>query len=125
MIRISTLDLLAVHGRATIINAGKHAGAREVSGAIRYRHSDLMEVRYLALPISREDPVILYDKAGCNRDLEFIAKKFEAEGFLDVRLYDGMISDYETSGGAMQQASFEQIVPPSQPDEAGQLDRRL
>jgi hypothetical protein len=40
-------------------------------------------------------------------------------------VYEGTLAAYEQAGGATQDASVEQVVPPSQPDEVSFLDRRL
>jgi hypothetical protein len=64
---ISIDDLLTLPHGATIINAGRHAGKREIRGAIRYRPSDLLAPDHLALPIARQRPVVLYAEGGARR----------------------------------------------------------
>ena len=44
---ITVDELLQLPSGATVINAGKHAGSREIRGAIRYRPSDLLETPHL------------------------------------------------------------------------------
>jgi hypothetical protein len=106
-------DLLTHDPRTTIINAGKHAGKREVRGAIRYSPSELLGAGHLALPIAHSNRIILYAEDGHSETLDKIAEKLRAEGFSDVRVYEGTFAAYERSGGATQDASTEQIVPPS------------
>ena len=118
-------ELLAHDPRTTIINAGKHAGKREIRGAIRYRPSALLEADHLALPIAHDSRVILYAEHGSDETLQEIANKMRADGFSDVRVYEGTLAAYEQAGGETQEASMEQVVPPSQPDEVQKLDRRL
>jgi hypothetical protein len=121
-----TVDELLTHDPSvTIINAGKHQGKREVLGAIHYRPSDLLEAEHLALPIAHESPVILYTEDGDSKLLETIAAKLRGDGFSDVRIYEGALADYELAGGATQEPSMEQVVPPSEPDEVRKLDRRI
>ena len=122
---ITTGELLARNPRTTVINAGGHAGKREIRGAIRYRPSDLLLPEHLSLPIAREERVILYAEHGSDETLNRIAGKMQADGFIDVRIYDGTFADYEAAGGATQEASTEQVVPPARPDEEQALDRRL
>ena len=122
---ISTGEVLGHDPHTTIINAGKHAGKREIRGAIRYRPSDLLEAEHLALPIERDRRVILYAEHGSDETLFEIADKMRADGFTDVRVLEGTLSAYEQAGGATQVASMEQVVPPWRPDEVQKLDRRL
>ena len=122
---ISESELLAVDPQTTIINAGKHAGKREIRGAIRYRPSDLLEADHLALPIEHDRRVILYAEGGRDETLDRIAEKMRADGFSDVRVYESTLAAYEQAGGATQEPSMEQVVPPTKPDEVQKLDRRL
>jgi hypothetical protein len=118
-------DLLAIDPAATIINAGKHAGNKEIRGAIRYRPADLLEPAHLALPIAHDRPVVLYAHDGPSDELNAIAEKMRGDGFADVRVFGSTLTAYEHAGGATQEASTEQVVPPQQPDEVQDLDRRL
>jgi rhodanese-related sulfurtransferase len=106
-------ELLANDPRVTIINAGKHQGNREIRGAIRYSQSELLEADHLALPIARERPVVLYSEHGHDEMLERLAAKMRADGFSDVRIYDGSLADYEAAGGETQEPSLQQEIPPS------------
>lgn len=106
-------ELLTHDPRTTIINAGKHAGKREIRGAIRYDPGELLEAGHLALPIAHEARVILYAENGGEETLAHIAAKMRAEGFTDVRVFEGTLSDYEQAGGETQEASMQQIIPPS------------
>lgn len=121
----TTGDLVAYVPHTTIINAGKHQGKREIRGAIRYRPGDLLEAEHLALPLEHDKPVILYAEGGRDDQLDRIAEKMRADGFTDVRVYEGTFAAYEQAGGETQPASFEQPVPPARPDEVQDLDRRL
>jgi len=118
-------DLRSLPNGATIINAGKHAGSREIRGAIRYRPSDLLEPDHLALPIARERPVVLYAENGETDELHRIAEKMRGDDFKDVRVLGASLADWESVGGATQDASTEQVVPPQRPDQVQDLDRRL
>ena len=118
-------ELLAHDPHTTIINAGKHQGKREIRGAIRYRPHDLLEPDHLALPIEHDKPVILYAESGRDETLDRIAEKMRADGFSKVRVFEGTLAAYEQAGGAMQEASLEQVVPPQRPDEVQDRDRRL
>lgn len=121
-----TLDeLLTPEPGTTIINAGRHAGGREIRGAVRYRPSDLLEPEHLALPIAREDPLVLYAEHGSDDHLLRIAGKLAGDGFEDVRVFEGTLADYERAGGETQAPSIEQAVPPMRPDEVQSLDRRI
>jgi rhodanese-related sulfurtransferase len=122
---VSSSELLSQDPYTTIINAGEHPGKREIRGAVRYRPGDLLEAEHLALPIAHESSVILYAEHGSDERLERIADKLRTDGFADVRVYEGTLAAYEQAGGATQDASVEQVVPPSQPDEVSFLDRRL
>jgi hypothetical protein len=122
---ITLAELLAADPRTTIINAGRHAGTREIRGAIRYRPSDLLESEHLALPIDHDALVVLYAEHGSDATLEKIAAKMSADGFANVSVFAGTLSDYEGAGGETQAASTEQVVPPSEPGEVQDLDRRL
>lgn len=122
---ISLDELLALEPGTTIINAGRHAGRREIRGAVRYRPHDLLEPDHLALPLDREEPVVIYGEHGAGDELRRIATKLSGDGFADVRLFEGTLSDYEAAGGATQEASIEQEVPPQQPEQVQSLDRRI
>jgi hypothetical protein len=122
---ISIEDLIALAPGATIINAGGHAGHREIRGAIRYRPSDLLEAEHLAVPIAREQPVIVYAAGGPDDALEKLAAKMRGDGFADVRVLGATLHAYEAAGGETQEASVEQVVPPQRPEEVHDLDRRL
>jgi hypothetical protein len=122
---ISALELANCDAQTTIINVSRHAGGSEVSGSIRYRPSDLLEVHHLLLPIRRECDVILYTEHGDADILWRIASKMSSDGFADVRIYLGTLNDFKRAGGRTQTASYEQIVPPSEPAEIADVDRRI
>ena len=107
---ISEGDLIALDPRATVINAGKSAGKREIRGAIRYRPSDLLEAEHLALPIDHERRLILYAAGGHDETLARIAEKMRADGYRDVRVYEGTLAAYEQAGGETQEPSLEQPI---------------
>jgi len=112
-------DVLGLPAGATIINAGRHAGPREIRGAIRYRPAGLAETVHLALPVDREAPVVLYAEHGPDgEELEAIADHMRADGFRDVRVLGATLADYEASGGPTQEPSMEQVIPPQRPDRA-------
>ena len=120
---ITVEQLLALGATGTtIINVGKHAGSREIRGAVRYRPHDLLASEHLALPVDK--PVVLYDENGDGKQTGEIAQKLAAAGF-DARILHGGFAAWEKAGGATQEASFEQIVPPTEPSEVQELDRRL
>jgi len=122
-ITVEQLLALGASG-ATIINVGKHAGSREIRGAVRYRPHDLLASERLALPIPVDKPVVLYNENGDGKQTGEIAQKLAAAGF-DARILHGGFAAWEKAGGATQEASFEQIVPPTEPSEVQELDRRL
>ncbi len=111
-------------GGATILNVGGHAGKREIRGAVRYRPSDLLTPDHFALPIALDRPVVLYDENGSGHDTAQIAAKFATEGF-DVKTLTGGFAAWEAAGGDTQEASTEQIVPPTRASQVQELDRRL
>jgi hypothetical protein len=125
MATTSLNELIAAGPKVTIINAGDRQGAREIRGAVRYRPSDLLEPEHLALPIAREQPVILYAAHGPTEKLREIADKLRGDGFADVRVAEVTLADYEQAGGETQEPTLEQVVPPMRPDEVQDLDRRL
>ena len=122
---ISAGEVLNHDPHTTIINAGKHAGKREIRGAIRYRPDDLLEAEHLVLPLEHDRRVILYAEHGSDETLFQIADKMRADGFTDVRVLEGTLAAYEQAGGETQEASMEQVVPATKPDEVQSLDRRL
>jgi 3-mercaptopyruvate sulfurtransferase SseA len=116
---ISIDDLVALgENGATVINAGKHAGAREIRGAVRYRPDDLLTASHLVLPIATDRPVVLYDEHGSAKPLEEIAEKLRANGYPDVRILEGGFAAYEAANAPTQEGSAEQAIPPSKPQEA-------
>jgi rhodanese-related sulfurtransferase len=115
---------LAARG-ATILNVGKHQGRREIRGAVRYRPDDLLTPERLTIPVALDKPVVLYEEKGDGGVLERVAPKLEQNGFTDVRILDGGIAAWEAAGGATQEASIEQVVPPAEPSEVQELDRRI
>lgn len=117
-------ELRSLGPGATIINAGKHAGHREIRGAVRYRPDDLLEPAHLAIPLPHDRPVVLYAEHGADHTLEQIAEKMRGDGFRDVRVLDLSIKDWEAAGGETQDPSMEQVVPPQRPEEVQDLDRR-
>ena len=121
---VDELRALAAQG-ATILNVGKHQGRREIRGAVRYRPNDLLIPDRLAIPIAPDKPVVLYDEKGDGDLTPQIAAKLEQNGFTDVRSLDGGFAAWEAANGETQEASFEQVVPPDQPSEVRELDRRL
>jgi rhodanese-related sulfurtransferase len=119
-------DLAALtESGATIVNVGKHAGHREIRGAVRYRPHDLLTPDHLAIPIAPEKPVVLYDERGDGDLTAQIAEKFRASGFRDVRILTGGFAAWETAGGATQEPSMEQLVPPMRASQVQELDRRI
>ena len=110
---------------ATVINVGKHAGSREIRGAIRYRPHDLLTPERLAIPVAPDKPVVLYDQHGGSRETEQIAEKLRANGFGDVRILADGFDGWEKTNGETQEPSMEQVVPPMRPSEAQELDRRV
>lgn len=110
---------------ATILNVGKHQGHREIRGAVRYRPHDLLTPDHLAIPVAQDKPVILYDEKGEAKETAEIAEKLTANGFTDVRTLTGGFAAWETANGETQEASLEQVVPPSRTSEVQELDRRV
>jgi 3-mercaptopyruvate sulfurtransferase SseA len=123
-ISIDELQALGPNG-ATIINAGAHAGSKEIRGAVRYRPDDLLTASHLTLPIATDRPIVLYDESGSGKHLDEIAQKLRANGYPDVRILDGGFPAASAAETPTQEASTEQIVPPSKPSEVQALDRRL
>jgi len=121
-----TVDELLQLGEngATIVNAGKHAGRREIRGAIRYEQSDLVEAEKLTLPIATDKPVVVYGESDPDENLEAIAENFRQSGFPDVRLLRGGFRAYEDAGAPVQEASVQQIVPPHKAAEVQEFDKR-
>jgi 3-mercaptopyruvate sulfurtransferase SseA len=123
-ITVDELRALADTG-ATILNVGKHQGHAEIRGAVRYRPHDLLTPDHLAIPIAPDKPVVLYDEKG-NGDLTAqIAAKLTENGFTDVRILKGGYAAWDAAGAPTQEASMEQVVPPTQGSEAQKLDRRI
>ena len=122
-----TIDELIALGQngATVINAGKHAGSREIRGAIRYRPDDLLTASHLALPLATDRPIVLYDERGSGKQLEEIAEKLRTNGYPDVRILDGGFAAYDAANEPVQEGSTEQVVPPTKPHEVQALDRRV
>ncbi len=122
---LTTDQLLIEMRHATVIDVGRHPGPRQIVGAIRYRPSDLLRAQRLLLPLDHERAVVLYGSRGCDHQIEAIAEKMRLSGFASVSIYGGTIWDYEAAGGRTEESSYEQIVPPSAPDEVDKLDRRF
>ncbi len=122
-----TLDELTALGEngTTVINVGKHAGKREIRGAIRYRPDDLLTASHLALPLPTDRPIVIYDEHGTGKHLDELAEKLMANGYPDVRVLDGGFAEYDAADEPTQEASTEQVVPPTKPQEVQALDRRL
>ncbi len=78
---VNELSALGENG-ATIVNVGRHAGKREIRGAIRYRPDDLLAAERLMLPIAPDKPVVLYDESGDTERTQEIAEKLRAEHFV-------------------------------------------
>ena len=123
--QISAEELHALGDGATILDVSKHQPKREIRGAVRYRPDDLLTPDHLALPIAPDRPVVLYDEHGDGALTEKIAEKMRAGGFADVRTLEGGGRAWEAAGGATQEASTEQPVPPSRPSQVQELDRRI
>ncbi|GAC1619147.1 MAG: hypothetical protein NVS4B13_11440 [Candidatus Elarobacter sp.] len=121
---VDELRALADTG-ATILNVGKHAGHREIRGAIRYRPHDLLTPEHLAIPIAQHEPVVLYDEKGDGTQTREIADKLAHDGFTDVRILQGGFAAWEHAGGATQEPSLEQVVPPMRASHVQALDRRI
>jgi 3-mercaptopyruvate sulfurtransferase SseA len=112
-------------GGATILNVGKHAGHREIRGAVRYRPHDLLTPGHLAIPIAPDKPVVLYDEKGDADTTREIAEKLRSNGFTDVRTLRGGFAAWEAANGETQEPSLEQVVPPMRSSEVQALDRRV
>jgi 3-mercaptopyruvate sulfurtransferase SseA len=110
---------------AAILNVGQHGGRREIRGAIRYRPHDLLTPDHLALPLAQDRPVVLYDEKGEGDLTGRIAEKLRESGFRDVRILKGGFAAWEAAGGATQEPSLEQVVPPTHTSEVQELDRRI
>ncbi len=68
---------------------------------------------------------MLYDEHGKSDDTQQIAARLEKDGFKDVRILQGGYAAWEAAGGETQEATMEQVVPPSKPSEVQELDRRV
>jgi 3-mercaptopyruvate sulfurtransferase SseA len=110
---------------ATILNVGKHQGHREIRGAVRYRPHDLLTPDHLAIPIAPDKSVVLYDEKGGSDLTNDVAEKLRASGFTDVRTLQGGFAAWEQAGGPTQEASLEQVVPPTRASQVQELDRRV
>jgi hypothetical protein len=117
MATITVDQLMTRNAKTTVINAGDRQGSSEVAGAVRYRPHDLLETEHLALPVDREQTVILYAEHGPTGQLREIADKLRRDGFPDVRIAEITLEDYRRAGGPTQEPSLEQAVPPMRPDE--------
>ena len=120
---VSELQALGQNG-ATVMNVGKHAGKREIRGAIRYRPGDLLTAEQLMLPISPDLPVVLYDEHGADDHTRQIAEKLRAASHR-VEILEGGFAAWSDAGGETQEPSIEQTVPPARSDEVGKLDNRV
>lgn len=114
-----------IAGGAAILNVGKHAGDREIRGAVRYRPHDLLTPDHLAVPIAPEKPVVLYDERGDGELTARVAEKLEQSGYGDVRILKDGFAAWDAAGGETQEPSMEQLVPPMRPSEVQELDRRV
>lgn len=123
-ISVEELRALGENG-ATILDVGKHQGRREIRGAVRYRPHDLLTPDHLALPLAPDKPVVLYDEKGDGDLTQQIAAKLTSSGFSDVRALTGGFAAWEAAEGPTQEASFEQVVPPTRASEVQELDRRV
>ncbi|HTD34313.1 MAG TPA: rhodanese-like domain-containing protein [Candidatus Elarobacter sp.] len=123
-ISVEELRALGENG-ATILDVGKHQGRREIRGAVRYRPHDLLTPDHLAIPIAPDKPVVLYDEKGDGDLTKEIAAKLTASGFTDVRTLSGGFAAWEAADGPTQEASMEQVVPPTHASEVQELDRRI
>ena len=121
---VDELRALADAG-ATILNVGARGGRSEIRGAVRYRPHDLLTPEHLGIPIALDKPVVLYDENGDGDLTGQIAEKLRANGFADVRVLQGGFAAWERAGGAIQESSIEQVVPPTHASEAQPLDRRI
>ncbi len=121
---VAELIALGPNG-ATIVNVGKHAGSREIHGAVRYRPDDLLTADHLLLPLPTNLPIVLYDERGSDKHIADIAGKLQANGFTDVFILDGGFAAYDATGEPTQEGSTEQVVPPTKPQEVQALDRRV
>jgi len=123
----TTVDELRAlaEGGATILNVGARGGHREIRGAVRYRPHDLLTPEHLAIPLATDTPVVLYDENGDAELTRQIAEKLKANGFADVRILQGGFAAWERAGGATQEPSLEQVVPPMRAAEVQPLDRRI
>ena len=112
-----TIDELVALGEngATVINAGKHAGSREIRGAIRYRPDDLLSAARLVLPLATHLPIVLYDESGSGKQLDEIAEKLRTSGYSDIHILEGGFAAYAARNEATQEASTEQVIPPTKP----------
>jgi hypothetical protein len=110
---ITAGEIIDQSPRTTIINAGTNPGKREIRGAVRYSPHELLHADHLALPIAHEEPVILYAEHGHDETLNRIAERMRADGFRDVRVYEGTLAAYEQAGGETQEPSLQQIIPPA------------
>ncbi len=123
-ITVDELRALADTG-ATILNVGKHAGHREIRGAVRYRPHDLLTPDHLAIPIAPDKPVILYDEKGDGDLTKQIAEKLQHNAFTDVRTLQGGFAAWEKANAPTQESSLEQVVPATSAPEVQKLDRRI
>jgi 3-mercaptopyruvate sulfurtransferase SseA len=121
---VEELRTLADTG-ATILNVGKHAGHREIRGAVRYRPDDLLTPDHLAIPIAQDKPVILYDEHGDGKQTQHVAEKLTQNGFKDVRILQGGFAAWEKADAPTQETSIEQVVPPTRASQVQELDRRI
>jgi rhodanese-related sulfurtransferase len=110
---------------AAILNVGKHAGHREIRGAVRYRPHDLLTPDHLTIPLATDKPVILYDENGDGDLTQQIAEKLQSNGFTDVRTLQGGFAAWQKVDAPTQEPSMEQVVPPTHPSEVEELDRRV
>lgn len=121
---VEELRALGPNG-ATVINVGHHQGKAEIRGAVRYRPHDLLTPSHLSLPIAPELPIVLYDEHGKSDEPQQIAARLNESGFKDVRILQGGYAAWEAAGGETQEATMEQVVPPSKTSEVQELDRRV
>jgi hypothetical protein len=120
---ITAPQLRALGGKVTILNVGRHQGSREISGAIRYRPDDLLNVDRLALPLPSDLPVVIYGAGNNELRTHAIAARLEEEGYA-VSFLESGLDGWREIGGEDQEATLEQLVPPTNAREERELNRR-
>jgi hypothetical protein len=105
----AALDLLDRDASVAVFDVRRHRGKYQLRGAVFYRYDHFVETNDLALPVARDQVVLVYadDDDATGR----VVERLRGCGFERAEAIDGGLKGLEDAGARLEETTQEQPIP--------------